>query len=664
LQTVRFAIPVKADEKLEGTGSRPPAPPASPPAVPTRWFRSAAVVFPVAASIFAAVFARFPVLYDVDGYYHLAVARAYAERGVFTTLEWARFSIMHDGFGDKEFLFHVLLVPFVTLGDPSRGGLLALAVFNAAVATVLAHAGLRAIGRWGFVVPLLVYATSMDFALRMVRLRPELLSLLLLLIAVHLAGTRRMKLLGLVAFLYALSYTAFQAFFGLCLVFFLSQLLARGERDWRIISYPALGIALGLVINPHFPSNIQVWLVQNFHYYLNMEALDVGNEIEPRTTKDMLLLNLGWLIALLLFWRARFLVSEPRGETRLRDFTVLAALAFGLLYVLMARFVTYFVPLATLALLRHMQAVGAAPGPSLRLPWRGRIPFAPTLAVCILLSAYSTLHFGFYRMQRSSRDFRPEMRADWEAFAKAMPAGAKVLAPWSATHEFVFWAPSAAYVNVLDPVFMFARDADSYRLFMDILQGLEPDIPLAAVSRFDSDFYADDGQTPFARIRLRNDPRVARLHDGMTYLYRFLEGKNGAFLLDWKVFPQNIPMPPSADRIADAKTLDYPRARSERERAIEGYVDGRRFGFASRCLGFARIIEVDRPREMKLEIAPYGRSQVFLDDRLMLSIPADRGAVLGRGVFLALRLTSGQHRLSIRTCAANRNIGFYALIRE
>src|SRR5206468_8502475 len=101
-----------------------------------------ALVFLASAPPFYFIYSRLPVLYDADGYYHLAVARAYAERGIFHTLDWARFSVMHDGFGDKEFLFHVVLIPFARLGDPTAGGFMALAGFSALVAALLAGAGL------------------------------------------------------------------------------------------------------------------------------------------------------------------------------------------------------------------------------------------------------------------------------------------------------------------------------------------------------------------------------------------------------------------------------------------------------------------------------------------------------------------------------------------
>ncbi len=631
--------------------------------VPARTWPAVALVFPGSALALYLLCARFPVLPDSDSYYHLAVARAYAEHGLSYRPDWTRFSIMHDGFGDKEFLFHVLLMPFARLADATRGGVVALALLGALVAAVLAHQATAAIGRWGLAVPLLVFGGAADFMLRAIRLRPELLSLLLILLAIPLASRRRPVLLGVLACLYALGYTAFQAFLGLCVLFFLCTLWVERRAEWRLVVYPAIGVALGLLLHPQFPANLRVWLVQNVGFFVRNETVDLGPEILPRTTRDTLLLNLGWWAGLVVLWRSRSPIVAPREDRRLRDFTLLAAAAFGLLYLFMYRFIIYAVPLATLAVLRSMQAAGEAPGRFVRLPARGRVPFALAFSLC-LVSAAPLARLGLGRMQAAmSRIWRPDMRADWEAFARAMPDGAKVAAPWAATEAFVFWAPRAAYLNVLDPLFMAARDAATYRLYLDLFEGREPDVPLLAAARFDSEFYADDGQYPFAKARLAADPRVAHLHDGITYLYRFLGGRNADFLLDWKVLPEGAPMPPPPDLVGDPAVPLYPRAATERERAVEGYVDGRRLGAAAGCIGFARAEDVDRPTRLVLEVSPYGSAEVYADDRPIATIPSPRAAVLGRGVVLSLALDPGRHRLAVRTCPAEGQVGFYALVR-
>ena len=626
----------------------------------TRW-TIVGLVFVASALALGLLYARLPVLPDGDSYYHLAVARAYAERGLFRRLEWARLSIMYDGFGDKDLLFHVLLIPFVVLFDPSTGGVVALALLGALVAAVLAHGALDVIGGWAIAVPLLVFGASADFMLRMIRLRPEILSLLLILVAIPLASRRRTVWLGIVAGVYTLSYTACQAFLGLCALFFLYDVWVEGRAHWRMIVHPAVGVALGLLVHPHFPDNVRVWVVQNLSFYLGNETVP-SLENASRTTRDTLLLNLGWWAGLLVLWRSRMPVAPPSEDRRLRDFTLVATVVFGLLYALVYRFVTYAVPLATLAVLRVMQAAGEAPGRSTRLPWRGRLPFAPVFGLC-LLSAIPLSLYGLGRMQAVLRNWRPDARADWEAFARALPEGARVAAPWAATEAFVLWAPHAEYLAVLDPIFIAAKDPATYRLYTDLFEGRVADVPLVAATRLDSDYYADDGQYPFARARLVADPRATPLHDGITYLYRFLEGRNEDFLLDWKILPDGAPLPPPLELVDDPQVAAYPRL-TGRERALEGYVDGRRLGDVAGCAVFARIEDLDAPATFTLEVSPYGTAQVFVDDRLAAAILSPRAAVLGRGVIVPIAFDGGRHRLTIQTCPVEGQLGFYALVRS
>src|SRR2546428_12987339 len=95
--------------------------------VPARTWPAVALVFLGSALALYLLCARFPVLPDSDSYYHLAAARANPEHGPSYRPDWARFSIIHDGFGDKELLFHALLSPFARLADPTPAGADALA---------------------------------------------------------------------------------------------------------------------------------------------------------------------------------------------------------------------------------------------------------------------------------------------------------------------------------------------------------------------------------------------------------------------------------------------------------------------------------------------------------------------------------------------------------
>jgi hypothetical protein len=56
----------------------------------------------------------------------------------------------------------------------------------------------------------------------------------------------------------------------------------------------------------------------------------------------------------------------------------------------------------------------------------------------------------------------PAQRRQLEAFGRALPAGAKVAAPWVSAEDYMFFAPQGRYLNVLDPIFMRTVDERAY----------------------------------------------------------------------------------------------------------------------------------------------------------------------------------------------------------
>ena len=202
------------------------------------------IVFVLAAVVLLALFVGESQLYDSDSYYHLAIARSMAESGIADDLPWARFSLLRDGFGDKEFLFHALLVPFVALFEPVTGGQIFLSLLLAALFATLALHTRAFLGKWAVLVPFALCVTSTEVVWRWVRLRPESLSLLLLLWALWALARRRWVLLGALGATYALSYTAFHAFGGLCLLIFVATWWLRGRFEPAMVASPAIGIGV------------------------------------------------------------------------------------------------------------------------------------------------------------------------------------------------------------------------------------------------------------------------------------------------------------------------------------------------------------------------------------------------------------------------------------
>jgi hypothetical protein len=630
--------------------------------------------WPAALALFAGAFilgllfySRHPLLYDADSYYHLTIARAFAQDGLLHGLPWARFSVMHQGFGDKELLFHVLLAPFAAMADPLAGGRLALALLDALVLASLGYLAFRAVGPWGLLVPFGLVAGSGELAWRLVRLRPELLSLVILLAALWAMVRGRYRWLGVLAAVYTLSYTAFHAFVGLCVLVFLFLGWARRRWEPGLVLYPVLGAGLGLLVHPQFPKNIEVWVAQSVDFFVHHGALDVGTETRPNPTDAVVLMNLGWFLGLALLWfSARPAAAATEGEARAADVFGVAAVVFGGLYLLMSRFSVYFFPFATLWVLFELRRRGRLPGRWVELGSR-RLPAALAAALFVLVC----LRGGVRELRTFAARTNPGPREirlrDREAVARALPPGARVAAPWRSTPIYMFSAPWARFLNVLDPVFMAVPYPGPYKLQSSLFDGSEPDPALAAAG-LDSQFIVVPLGDETRRLteRLSGDPRIQALYRGFNGVFRVGPAAGAGFVLDWKVVPSSSPLPPPADAVP-ASWPDYPRLADPAARATEGYVDARRVAQGRDCVGLVHEETAAAAVRIDYELAPSGPSTLWLDGRLLAATAGEPGAVLGRGIVLPVDLTPGPHRIAVLTCPESTpesRAGFYLLERK
>lgn len=599
-----------------------------------------------------------PVLYDADAYYHLAIARLYGEQGPFVEeLPQLRFSAFRDGFGDKEALFHGLLVPFVGDADASAeramaGGGWALAFFNALLVAILAAFGHRALGRWGLLLPAGLILGSLELTWRLVRLRPEQLSLALLLLALAAAGQRRDRLVGVLAFVYTLSYTAFQAFLGLFGLIFLWSGWVRRDWRWRLPVFTAAGVVFGLVVHPQFPHQLEIWVQQNVTYFGAMKVVEVGSELRPNSTETVLFANLAWFLALgaLLLASRRHQRAVSDETIRLADGFAIATAAFGGLYLLMSRFSTYFFVFAALWLLFELQRRRREVGGWVALPGRGRLPLALALALIAVIALPGAAR-ELHRFQGRTATGPDQARLqDRDALSRLLPPAARVLAPHPQTGLYMLWAPTARFINALDPVPIYQHDPAIYRVYRDIFAGSEPDVPLMTATALDSDFLVysviEEDRRELNR-RIAADPRLEPLHRHFTGIYRLVKNRNRSFVRDWQV------------RLRDGSTTPYPLATATRAAAFEGFVDAARVGAADACLRFERTLQVDDATVSEYELAPYGPAALWLDGSKIVETHGSLRAVLGEGLRVRLEPAPGPHLLTIETCPAAGRNGFY-----
>ena len=629
------------------------------------WGRTS-VVFLIALAFFAFLYAPSPLIYDSDSYFHLAVAREYAESGVSRQLEAVRFGLLAEQFGDKEFLFHAFLIPFVEWMEPTLGGRVALTLLGAAILTVVGYLSLRAIGGWGMLVPFWLCVGSLEFIWRLVRLRAELFSVLILLLALWAAIQKRYLLLALLSMLFALAYTAVHALVGLFLIILLAHAWAFKRWEWRLLVYPLLGAGVGLLIHPQFPDNLAVWWFQSIEYFRFKGALDVGTEIEPMRTDVLLITNFGWFLGMYILWRAAEKSSPTRRGEAALTFGV-ATLVFGLLYLMMSRFAVYFVPLATLWLLFEIRRQGRDLSRWVRLPWQGRIRLGLAWILCLLVC----LPIAGYELRRYRHRNSPgpanERLLDREAFGETVADGARVVAAWRSTPLYMFWAPQGRYINVLDPVFLAAVDPAAHQAQVDIFAGREPDVPLVAATVLESQYiaYARATTSKILSRRLSADPRATLRYQDINVLFEFRAPETNPFVLDWKVIPSGSQLPPPEDEDPSGWPV-LPRFPDPALRGLEGYVNARQVVGSEGCLGLLNTIDLESDTQVTYEFAPSGPSVLWVDGTRLFQIQKPQQAVLGEGTLFSLDLAAGEHRLSVLTCSdpETQYTGFYLVERK
>ncbi len=280
-----------------------------------------------------------PYLSEYDGYYHVKMAEVIREKGVIKTFPWMQYTTLRDEYVNHHFLFHVLLIPFITVLGPITGAKVAIVLIVAAAFSVLYLFYREIEVPTPFAASVLsLFLLAGDFYFRMNFVRNMGLSLLLLLLGM-LATVRNKPLwVGIITYLYGLAYGGsffLPMFVG---IFIVARFLMGEKVPWKILLATALGFIAGIVINPYFPSNVSFLFLQVFKTGLGAQGY-TGGEWQPYDTWYWVTTN---AVPLTLWFGSVTLVLLHRGkQTAASVATFLLSVAFLILVWKSKRFVEY-----------------------------------------------------------------------------------------------------------------------------------------------------------------------------------------------------------------------------------------------------------------------------------------------------------------------------------
>lgn len=411
-------------------------------------------------------------LVGTDGYYHARMGWLIREDGLKPPFIWLPLTILNESaFYDHHLLYHLYL-SFFSGVDPALDGGQSLTLGAKLASIILPSLAFLAIWwllrsldvRWAAIWTLGLFAVSEAFLYRLSMPRAQAASLLVLVLGLYCLFQRRYWLLMPLGFVYVWLYDAFPLLLVFGAIYLVATWMTERRIEWKAAVFPAVGVALGLLINPYFPENL-AFITSHLLPKIGDAGTRLGNEWYPYETWT-LVENSGFALAAMtigaLAWGWR---KERMNRVTLTVFLV--TILFAVMLFRSRRFVEYFPAFALI-----FAVLSLAP---LFEKWfvdrRKREKLAPGILLVILAIPIAlTLSQAREAVGRSKPADLYTEAATW--LHENTPPGSLIFqTDWDDFTRLFFYSTTNVYTIGLDPTYMELYDADLFSEWRQITRG-------------------------------------------------------------------------------------------------------------------------------------------------------------------------------------------------
>ena len=458
-----------------------------------------------------------------DGYYHIKIAEILKNEGFIKKFPWLQMTDLKDHFVDQHFLYHILLIPFTYFGLIEGAKL--SAVFFASAMVLTFYLFLKGTGiRFPFIWSLGLLSSSYPFLFRMCLPKAPAIALIFLFAGLYTIFKKKYFMLALVSFCFVWLYVGFTIIILFSFLAFLGIFLVKRDFAIKIILFPLIGSAAGLIINPYFPYNLKFIFIQTTKAGIS-RVVRGGGEWQ---SYDPFLLLKGTFFLFLILIISFIVFKKSKNKISYETVTlILISISLLLMTLKSKRFVEFFIPFT---LLTSSFLVKDAKE---RLFSSGYKPGIYTKFLAYFLLIFILAGFGKYQFNMTQKDLISDQRpvdrykgaAIWlENFT---PASTVYTTDWDDFPELFFYNSKNRYLIGLDPAFFYLYDKRLYRKWDLINSG-----------QFDKNLYdalAKDFKTPYVFtdsshkefIRAADKSPYLRLEyaDPYSRIYALIRGK-------------------------------------------------------------------------------------------------------------------------------------------
>ena len=403
------------------------------------------------------------------------------EQGIFKEFPWTQTSIWKDRFADKEFLFHLYLMPFIRIfPNLMIAGKVAISVLGGILFTIfyrllnqfkICHALL-----W----TLIAFGVNYGFLQRVCMVRPHVLSLVLTLLFLESLWWQQSWKLFLISLVYPLAYTAAHFLVFIALIYVTVLWIHQRELRVSFLLLALGGTIAGLVIHPHFPNNLRVWYVQNvllpiFNWGKSQKFWFVAEHTSLSTWAFIGTYGL----TLALFGTATtIMILKWRTLDSMTIFIFALSSVFLGMTIVSMRFVEYWVPFTILSCALSIKAI--SPIKSIVLKTAIKIGQFGLLSFSIVMYVLALLLIPVR--------FTPELEEAAQWLKNNTPKEAVIFTTnWSDFPQLFYFNTQNHYLFGLDPVYCYAYEPNLWDIWVAIVTG-EIDNPSAEIQNA---FHAD-----------------------------------------------------------------------------------------------------------------------------------------------------------------------------
>jgi hypothetical protein len=435
-----------------------------------------------------------------DAFYNAAVAELMRNgTWVIKDFPWTTCSVWVHSYFDKEWLFHLFLVPFISIFGKIEGikFVTAFTVFFIAVAwgLLLKSAGVKKNIFWALVF--ILFSTGYIFPARIALCRSLLFSLLFLPLALSALLTRSKILLAVVLFLYTLSYVGAWQVIPLIIIYDIIYFRSYGTGIKNILKnlilpWGILGITAGLLCSPYFPENIKGIFIQTVMvlkakwYGTGAADLMQASELEPIQLSRLIwhlplfILVIHAIVNLFKIPAFRKNFGSPAGY-----FSVLTVL-YMILTIFSQRFIEYFAPVSGVFLFLVYTNYGKEMLQTVKIqPLKKLLTHHPAAALAFVLVPVGIISINMLFHNFYKPELFYKKSSDW--LSKHIKDNQIIFTTgWNDSSVLFCHVPQFRYLVMLEPYFMYAYSPEKFILWQKISKGKIENPSLLIKSEFDS----------------------------------------------------------------------------------------------------------------------------------------------------------------------------------